>query len=74
MVFEVGLFAETSVTDMTLVGPSTSVDICMRLEITWGWERLAAHCTFVWLFLQKVNVGENILFFFKVDCFLSTLP
>lgn len=52
VISEVGLFAESPLTDVALEGPTSVVYVHMRLEVTGCRERLGAHCTFVRFFLE----------------------
>ena len=66
MVFQVGLFTEPSMADMTLKWPGSSVHICVRFEIAWSWKGFGTHCAFVWFFLKNVKKEKRYL---KELCF-----
>ena len=53
MVLEIGLLAESSVTDVTLERPGPGVNVGVRFEITGRGERLGAHRALVRLLLMR---------------------
>jgi len=55
MILQISLFTKAPMTNVAFKRPSTGVDISMGFEITRRWERFAAHCTFMWLFLNMCH-------------------
>lgn len=55
MILQIRVFGEPSGTDVTFEGPRPRMDVHVRSEIAWGWERFAAQVAFVWLILEKIN-------------------
>ena len=53
VVLQVRLFAEASVTDVTLVRPGPVVDVHVRLEVSGSRERLGAQGTLMGLLLEN---------------------
>ena len=52
VVFQVGYFTESPVTDGTSVGPRPVVNVLVGFEVTGSWKTFAAESTFVRLFLE----------------------
>lgn len=52
MILQIRVFGEPSGTDVTFEGPRPRMDVHVRSEIAWGWERFAAQVAFVWLILE----------------------
>ncbi len=66
VVLQIGLFAEATVANVTLEGPGARVDVGVRFQVAWGWERFGAHGAFVRFFLkQKRHIESNCLLFKK---------
>ena len=53
MVFQVGLLAESSVTNITFVRPGAVVNVHVTLQIPGGGERLRTQVTLMWLLLEN---------------------
>ena len=51
VIFQIRLLAKTSLTYVTFKGPSASMNISMRFEITWGRKGFGTHCALMRLFL-----------------------
>jgi threonine dehydrogenase-like Zn-dependent dehydrogenase len=57
MIFEVRLFAEPPVADVTFKGPRSVMNIHVTLQIPWRRERLGAHGTLMGLLLEiHINI------------------
>ena len=57
VIFQIRLLAKTSLTYVTFKGPSASMNISMRFEITWGRKGFGTHCALMRLFLQELEGG-----------------
>ena len=62
VVLQVGLLAESPVTDVALVGPRAAVHVHVRAQIPGGRERLGAHGALVWLVLETLGLIIIIIF------------
>jgi len=51
MILEIGLLAEASIADGTLVRPVAVVDVSVGLQVTGCWKRLSTHVALVGLVL-----------------------
>lgn len=52
MIFQIGVFAEPSVTDVTLERPRPVVHVHVRFQVAGRRERFGAQCAFVRFFLR----------------------
>lgn len=53
MVLQIGLFAESTMANVALKGPSSGVDVGVRFQVAWGGEGFGAHGAFVRFFLEN---------------------
>lgn len=52
MILQIGVFRESSGANVTLERPWSAVNVHVRLEVTWCWERLGAQTALMGLLLQ----------------------
>lgn len=59
MILEIGLLAESSLTNVALERPGSRVDVHVRFEVAGGGERFGTHCALVrFLLWRKENELE----------------
>ena len=73
VVFQVGLLAESPVTNVALERPGAIMDVHMAAEVPGGWEGLGAQRTLVGLLLQREQRISSSHEPRLIICFMSVL-
>lgn len=60
MIFQIRVFAKSSVTNVTFEGPRSVVHVHMRFQVAGRWEGLGAQCTFMRFFLRTQNIINTL--------------